>query len=45
MIHPSGWDAVLATADDAPTYGPPFTEQAKAWFDSIWSTVARPYGG
>lgn len=43
MIHPSGWDVVLATPDDAPTYGPPFAEQAHAWFESIWSTVAHPY--
>lgn len=43
MIHPSGWDGVLATPEDAPTYGPPFAAQARAWFDSIWSTVARPY--
>jgi hypothetical protein len=45
MIHPSGWDAFIATPDDAATYGPPFAEQARSWFESIWSTVARPYQG
>jgi hypothetical protein len=50
LHHPSGWDATLFSSADGEslstgpqTSGPPFTEQAQAWFESIWSTIATPY--
>ncbi len=45
LHHPSGWDAALFTGNDAGVEisGPPFAEQARAWFESVWSTIARPY--
>lgn len=50
LHHPSGWDATVFSASDGErmrtgpeTSGPPFTEQAQAWFDSMWTTIAQPY--
>lgn len=46
LIYPSGWDATLFGDDAGPapvTYGPSFVLQARAWFDSVWATVATTY--
>ena len=50
LHHPSGWDGSLFGADDGASLsldshasGPPFTEQARGWFESVWSTIARDY--
>jgi DNA-binding transcriptional regulator YhcF (GntR family) len=40
-----GKDAVLfhhAADDDAETMGSQYVEQARKWFDSLWSTIAQP---
>lgn len=41
-----GKDSTLfhfTTTDDDSSHGPAYVEQAKAWFESVWSTVAREY--
>ena len=41
-----GKDTVLfhrTTTDDETSDGPAYVEQAQAWFDSVWSTVATEY--
>jgi len=41
-----GKDSMLfhfTTTDDDASHGPRYVEQARAWFDSVWSTVAREY--
>ncbi|HVX46077.1 MAG TPA: winged helix-turn-helix domain-containing protein [Mycobacteriales bacterium] len=50
LHHPSGWDATLFGPSDGAslptgpaTSGPPFTEQARAWFESMWTAIATPY--
>jgi DNA-binding transcriptional regulator YhcF (GntR family) len=46
LHYPSGWDGTLfgVSADDGVSLsGPPFTEQAQAWYESVWSTLARKY--
>jgi len=43
IFDPMGKDTLLfhrSIADDAPSDGVQYVEQAKKWFDSIWSTVA-----
>jgi DNA-binding transcriptional regulator YhcF (GntR family) len=36
LHHPSGWESTAFGPNDA------FVEQTSAWFDSVWSTIARP---
>jgi hypothetical protein len=50
LHHPSGWETTLFGPDDrtgvdttSTSAGPPFHEQARAWFDSVWSTIGREY--
>ncbi|WP_026256966.1 GntR family transcriptional regulator [Actinopolymorpha alba] len=50
LFHPSGWDGTLfgPNAGTSPgvepqTSGPPFSEQARGWFESVWTTIARDY--
>jgi len=43
IFDPMGKDALLfhrSIADDEPSDGVQYVEQAKKWFDSIWSTIA-----
>jgi DNA-binding transcriptional regulator YhcF (GntR family) len=50
LHHPSGWDGTLFGPDDGTDMslqtgdaGPPFTDQARGWFESVWSSIARDY--
>lgn len=52
LLHPSGWDTTLFGADDGVSMhlsegaaSPPFAQQALAWFESVWSTIAYDYPG
>lgn len=41
-----GKDAALfhhAVSDDDASTGSQYVEQARAWFDSMWTTVGRPF--
>lgn len=41
-----GKDSTLfhfTTADDDSSHGPRYVEQSRAWFDSVWNTIAREY--
>lgn len=47
IFDPMGKDATLfhfSTTDDAETSnGPQYVAQARAWFDSMWTTISREY--
>ena len=46
IIDPMGKDVSLfhyAITDDETSAGTQFVEASRAWFDSIWTTIAREY--
>lgn len=46
IFDPMGKDAILfhrAISDDETSDAPQYVEQARTWFDSMWSTIAREY--
>ncbi len=46
IFDPMGKDTILfhrTTSDDETSDAPQYVEQARTWFDSMWSIIAREY--